>query len=213
MRIRHVLLTAWAALAFVPPADASLFRVTIDTVPLAGVSGFAAFDFIVGAPAAGNSAVLNQFTSDGTASTSSSTGDVAGTLVPGPLLLGGGSQLFSEWLQGFSAFGSLMTFDIDLGANTSPGGRPDQFAFFLLDGSQLPFATTDPTGAGALFFFNLTGLGTAPVIYTSAFAAASIEPIGADVSEPVTLLLALAALASMGLARVGRSAARARPQD
>lgn len=181
-------LSAW-------PALAGPWMVTVDTAPLQGQAGFLAFDYLAGDPATTNQVQLSAFASNAGLGAASSSGDVTGTLVPGPLRLGGGAQLFSEWLQGVNAFGNTISFVLDLGAD-SAANRPDQFAFFLLDPDQLPFATTDPTGAGALFYFDLTGAGTAPVTFTSAFASVNIQMINVGppgVAEPGTGLLIVAA--------------------
>ena len=194
-----------AAISMALPAIASPYRVTIDTVPLLSQAGYMAFDFVAGSPATGNAAVVSSFASNATLGSASSSGGASGSLSAGPLTLGGG-PFFSEWLQGVVAFGSSIVFDIELGAAVSPGGVPDEFSFFLLDANQLPFATADPTGAGALFYFDLTGTSTAPVIFASDFASVTIEPlVVGNVPEPATLLLLLAGLAVvLRLSRAGQ---------
>ena len=158
----------------------------------------------------GNSARVSSFVSNSSLGTASISGDVVGSLQAGPLTLGGGLQLFSEWLQGISAFGTSMSFDLTLG-DINAVGRPDQLAFFLLDKDQLPFDTSDPTGAGALFYLDLRGPETTPVAFSSAFAAVKVEAIVTGVAEPATELLALAAFAALWLVRSGRLAWRVRP--
>ena len=107
-----------------------------------------------------------------------------------------------------------ITFDLDLGDNAVVGGRPDQFAFFVLDNTQLPFATDDPSGAGALFAFDLVGgAATRPVAFNSNFARATVElrVINPGVPEPGTLLLVPLALAfALGVAGSARRRRRGR---
>ena len=194
-------------------ALAGPWRITIDATPLSGQTGFLAFDFIAGSPASGNAALVSAFASNATLGTGAASGDVSGNLGPGGLTLRGGS-FFNEWLQGVSAFGSSITFDLDLGDNAVAGGRPDQFAFFVLDSTQLPFATDDPSGAGALFAFDLVGgAATRPVAFNSNFARATVElrVINPGVPEPGTLLLVPLALAfALGVAGSARRRRRGR---
>jgi hypothetical protein len=171
--------------------DATLFLVTVDTAPLLGLSGFLAFDFTAGAPVPGNSAVISGFSTNGTLGSSSVSGDVSGTLVPGPLTLGD-AQFFNEWLQGVTVFGTTLSYQLNLGQNTVSGGIPDEFSFFLLNSAQVPFPTSDPTGADALFAIDLNGANTTASVYTSNFATASVRATG--VPEPSTVLLLMAAL-------------------
>ena len=99
-------LSAW-------PALAGPWMVTVDTAPLQGQAGFLAFDYLAGDPATTNQVQLSAFASNAGLGAASSSGDVTGTLVPGPLRLGGGAQLFSEWLQGVNAFGNTISFVLD----------------------------------------------------------------------------------------------------
>ena len=210
MKFTQWFVAALACVAFAAPAGAAMVRVSVDTTPLMGLAGYAAFDFLAGAPSTGNSAVVSAFASDSTLGASQLSGDISGSLMPGQLLLGGGLQFFSEWLQGVSTFGNVMTFELDFGLNAFAGGRPDQFSFFLLDASLAPFATDDPSGASALFYFDLTGISTSPTIFSSAFAMATIERIVVNVvPEPATPLLALMAL-SVALVCSGTQRSRGR---
>lgn len=196
---------ALSALLTALPALASPFRVSIDTTPLQGSAGYMAFDFVAGNPDPGNSALVSAFASDATLGLGSSSGNTNGSLVPGQLTLSGPAG-FSEWLQAVTIFGNTISFDVDLGEAVSAGGRPDQFSFFLLDTTQAPYPTTDPSGAGALFYFDLTGSSTSPVIFTSDFANVSIEAVtpGGGVPEPGGLPLVLAAGVGAFLAVRGR---------
>lgn len=174
------LVAMWLAV----PALAGTWRVTIDSTPLAGQAGYLAFDFIAGSVGSPNMAIVSGFASDAMLGADSRSGSTVGGLVPGPLTLGG-SPFFNELLQGVDTFGSSIAFDIDLGTDTA-GAVPDSFSFFLLNTSQLSFATGDPTGAGSLFYIDLTGPSMGVVVFDSAFASVTVS-----VPEPSTLLLTL----------------------
>lgn len=173
--------------------DAASFLVSVDTTPLAGRSGFLAFDFTAGFPVPGNSTVISGFSTDSALGSGVPSGDASGTLVPGPLTLGD-TQFFNEWLQGITSFGTTLSYRLDLGSLAVLGGFPDSFSFFLLDSNKVPFATTDPSGADALFTIDLTGPSTAPVVFSSDFAVASVEPVPVGVPEPSSLWLLLVPL-------------------
>lgn len=186
------------------PSVAAPWRVTIDTAALQGTSGFIAIDLIAGSPDAGNAASISALFTNAVFSGASSSGDVTGSLQPGPLTLGSGAALFSNWLQGVTSFSTSLVFDLELGDAVVAGGRPDQFSFFLLDGNLLPYETADPTAANALFAIDLAGVATRPQAFSSAFATARIDPLvggggGGAVPLPGTPSLVLLAAALMGL--------------
>lgn len=196
-----VALAGAAALA-AAPAWAGPWRVTVDTSALAGLSGYLAFDFISAEPANGNAATIDAFGSDASLGVATRTGGGSGSLQAGPLTLGGG-PFFNEWLQSVSSFGSSLVFDLELG-EALPTGAPDQFSFFLLDDGQLPYETSDPNGAGALFVIDLQGAATAPTVFQSDFARVTVEalePPPQGVPAPPTAALAALALLAAGLAR------------
>jgi hypothetical protein len=139
------------------------FNVTIGTTPLDGVSGYMAFD-LYGANGFNNLSTITVFSSDSTLGTASTSGDVSGTLVPGPLTLKA-DDFFNEWLQPVT-FGNLTTFTLDV-TTTYTSGTPDSFAFFLLDSTETPYATSDPSGADSVFSIDLTGPSTVAEVYTS----------------------------------------------
>lgn len=195
--LHRLLAAALVAAGSFAPAQAAPWRVSIDTTPLAGTSGFVAFDFFAGSAASGNVVRIGNLVFDGVLGLPSTTGDVAGTLSAGTLTLGGGGSLFSEWLQGLS-FGGTLAFDLELGNTAAAAGeRPDQFSLFLLDDALLPRATDDPALADALLAIDLMGSATAPQVYRSEFATLRIEPIVSNgVPLPGTApLLALGVLA------------------
>jgi hypothetical protein len=190
-----------------PLLHASLtYNVTINTAPLSGVSGFMAFDLNGGIPLQDNVATITSFLSDSTLGSSSTSGDVTGTLTPGPLLLTA-DQAFNEWLQTVT-FGTLTTFVLNVTTAFTSGTTPDSFAFFLLDSSQIPFATSDPSGADSIFTIDLTGNTTTPQVFTSTNPlapqfTATVTPVTAtpEASSTAAVALGLAAILALRLMR------------
>ena len=191
--LRLVLITLLMGGVFSSRADATSFLITVVTTPLMGLSGFLAFDFIAGSPVPGNSAVISGFSTDSTLGGFSASGDHSGTLVPGPLTLGD-TQFFNEWLQDIVSFSTTLSYRLDLGDATVSPGIPDSFSFFLLDTNQVPFTTSDPSGADALFTIDLTGPSTTPLVFASSFAVARVEPAPSAIPEPSTMGLLLTVL-------------------
>ncbi len=68
---------------------------------------------------------------------------------------------FNEFLQPIT-LGNSFQFQLETTNEFAAGAIvPDSFSFFILDSSGFPlFATTDPTGADALFALDLTGTGS-----------------------------------------------------
>lgn len=159
--------------AFCWPVQAGAIHVIVDTSPLQGSSGFLAFDFVAGSPVPNNTVSITSFVSDGALGVASASGSTSGTLVPGPLDLAD-SSFFNEWLQGLT-YGSMLSFDLAPTGNTFLGGTPDSFSFFLLDGGQTPYTTSDPTGANALFAVDLNGSDTKPDVFSSTFGSAALQ--------------------------------------
>ena len=116
-----------------------------------------AFDFIDGDGVMNNTVVVSDFSTDGTLGTASTSGNVTGTLISGPVTLTD-TDFFNEFLQEI-ALGNSVSFTLNLTENAPSGSPPDSFAFFLLDVvTFLPlFETTDPTSAGALFAVDING--------------------------------------------------------
>ena len=164
-------------------ADVS-FQVTVDTTPLAGVKGYIAFDLLGGIPFQDNIATISSFATTGGALTAGSfkSGDVTGTLTPGPLVETA-DQFFNEWSQSIT-FGSEFTFNLDLTTNFIPASIPDSFSLTLLNTGKASFATTDPLGSDRLFAIDLVGADTTPDVFTSDFATATVTASGGGVPEP-----------------------------
>ena len=180
-----------AALA-APRLRADIVAVTIDTTPLAGTVGFMAFDLLGGTPIQNNVVTISSFVTTGTLGTSSTSGDVTGSLTSQPVVLTA-STFFNELLQGITFGSGLTTFDLQFTNSFQTGTAPDSFAFFLLDSTLTPIATSDPTGADSLFSIDLTDTPT-PDVFTSASATATVTPLGTAVPEPESLALLASAV-------------------
>jgi hypothetical protein len=187
------------SLLLAEPAQAVPYQVLIDTMGLSGTQAQLALDVLDGGPPA-NAIAISSFSTDGTLGNTSSLGDVTGTL-PGPVTLGDGS-FFNEHLADLTLGTSLAFIFTPTGSAPDAASLPDAFTVFLLDPlSGLPlFATTDPTGANALFQYDIDGttLGSLRVFEASKQEITlSIEQARQSVPEPATwTLLLLAALAA-----------------
>ncbi|MEP7162824.1 MAG: NF038129 family PEP-CTERM protein [Candidatus Moraniibacteriota bacterium] len=140
----------------VPIAQADPIPIILNTSSLAGTNAVLAFDLIDGGTP-GNTVTISGFSSNGTLGSFSVTGDVTGSL-PGTVTFSD-SQFFNEYLQNI-LLGSTLSFTFDATGNPAdPLSFPDAFSLFLLDpATGLPlYATSDPTGANALFLYNIGG--------------------------------------------------------
>jgi hypothetical protein len=177
-------------------AASEAFNVTIDTTPINLDSGFLALDFIGGTPVAGNVVDISHFSSDATLGSVTLTGAASGNLVNGTGKLDD-SQFFNELLQGVT-FGRTVSFSLSFTTNVVSGGTPDNFAFYLLDATENPYATDDPSGADSLFDININASTLSPSVYTSNFATVSITPTSTTTTpEPATLWLLLPAVCAL----------------
>lgn len=153
--------TAIAALLFAScaTAQATTIDVTIDSPSFSGVAAVLAFDFIDGGPP-DNTVTLSSLTSDGTPDSTSTSGNVTGS---GPWIFSDvGSSFFNELLVTFNPMGTSLSFSFTASDNSPAGSVPDAFSMYVFDSSAtLPLITTnDPTGANALFLFNIGQGGT-----------------------------------------------------
>lgn len=193
----NVRITSAAALASVAvsallctSALAVPYQVFVDTSALAGTSGQLALDFLDGGLPA-NGVSISAFSTTGTLGTTSSIGDVTGAL-PGTVTLAD-ADFFNEQLADIT-LGTSISFIFTPTANAPlVGSLPDSLSVFLLDplsGLSL-FATSDPTGADALFRFDIDGAASGAL---SVFAAGGQEVVvrvtpQQAVPEPSTALL------------------------
>jgi MYXO-CTERM domain-containing protein len=184
------------------PLYASLaYDVSISTSPLNGVGGYMAFDLYGGIPLQDNVATITNFSSDATLGAVTPSGDVTGTLTPGPLVLTA-DQAFNEWLQA-STFGNSITFVLNVTTAYTGGTTPDSFAFFLLDSTQTPYGTSDPSGSDSIFSIDLTGNSTAPQVFASTASTpqftATVTPVTATPEAGPAPLVALGLALILGL--------------
>jgi len=211
-RIRsNTLLATACSAAFllfgVPFAYATTINVTINSTALNGVTTVSAFDFIDGGPP-DNTVMLSALTSNGTQDSTSTTGNVTGT---GPWTFSdSGGSFFNELLVTFNPMGTSLQFSFTTTDNApDPGSSPDAFSMYALDSTAtFPLITTDdPTGANALFLFNLgqgaDGLTVYSVNQPGFSVSASSPPTPAPEPRILSLLLA-AAIALFARGRFAR---------
>jgi hypothetical protein len=180
--LKHILQTTLLAiLASTLATAATTYDVTIDTTPLDTTQGYLAFDFLQGFPVEDNTVTISDFTTDATLGTLTPSGDATGTISPGPGTLDDINNFFNEFLQEVT-FGTTISFNLSLTTNGAP--TPDNFSFYLLDSSQFPIITSDPSGADSLISIDITGPGLTPNVYTSADATATVTPAGSSTPEP-----------------------------
>ena len=174
------------------------YQVNIDTSSLFGTPADIAFD-LVSNDSVSNSVLITNFATDGILGLSSTSGGVSGSL-PGDVTLSD-AAFFNELLQGIT-LGNSLSFLLELTESAPLGLTPDQFSLFLLNpltGFSL-VATSDPTGADALFAIDITGapFGELSTYHSMAQAA--------PIPEPSTLFLLGSGL--LGLYRFHRRAGK-----
>jgi hypothetical protein len=201
--VKCILLVALLASVGSPLMTADvILNVNLNTTPLDGQSGYFAFDSIGGTPVEDNTVTISNFASDATLGPLTPTGGASGSLVPGPGTLND-SQFFNELLQAVT-FGASASFTLDLTTRTASVVIPDTFAFYLLDSTQNPFSTSDPTGADSLFAININGSSLTPDVYTSSSATATLRSTSA-IPEPGSLgLSGVACLVLIAMSRFHR---------
>lgn len=156
-------------------ANAFSYAVSIDTTQLQGITGAIAFDLIDGDGLVNNTVSIENFTSDATLATNFVTGDVSGDLGSGPLDIGDAS-FFNEWLQDVT-FGSFINFRLTGSANGPFSPVPDSFSFFVLDSALVPYPTSDPLGADALFVIDIENADPAVQVFTSSTSTVSVSAV------------------------------------
>jgi len=173
-------------------AWSSVVNISIDTTPLQGVTGSIAFDFIDGDGLVNNSVTVRNFSTDAMTATGSPTGDVTGSLQPGPVTLAD-SSFFNEWLQDLT-YGSFINFQLESTANGPFTPAPDALSVLLLDSALAPYATSDPFGTDALLTLEIDSTSPVVQLFTSAAASASMTAVPA----PAAAWLLLSGLAALG---------------
>jgi hypothetical protein len=161
------------------------YTVSVDTTPLVGTSGYLAFDFLQGSPIVGNVVTISNFSTDATLLGLTPTGDAFGTISPGPGTLDDTNFFFNEFLEQVT-YGTTLSFVLDL--TTIAAAAPDNFSLYLLNATQFPIPTSDPSSADSLISIDITGPGLTPNVYTSVDATATVTPLVAT-PEPSTFLL------------------------
>jgi hypothetical protein len=193
MKTRAFTAAACSALLLSTFALADTFNVNVNTTPIAGESGYLAFDLTGGSPVENNVVSISTFASNSSLGVLSLTGAASGTISPGPGSLND-SQFFNELLQEVT-FGSTLSFTLSLSTNYTSGSIPDTFAFYLLDSTSNPFTTSDPTGANSLFAINIDAASLTPDVYSSSSATATLSPLSvAATPEPASFWLMLASV-------------------
>lgn len=117
-------------------AVASMFQVSVDTTPLAGQSGYIAFDLYQGTPGAPNSVVVSSFSTSSALGSANMTGKVVGDLATSVTLRS--TTFFNEFLQAVVFGAGVTSFQLDLTELVSPGSIPDSFSLFLLNSAFVP---------------------------------------------------------------------------
>jgi hypothetical protein len=198
-----------AVVVLVAGADAradTIFQVSLDTSPLAGIPGAGPFsvDFQLtdgsGTGDGNNAASIGAFQFGGGApvGTPSATGGAAGDLSTGIALTD--SAFLNDFQQQFAP-GSVFGFTVDLTTNVDPAGTPDEFSFSILDSTGFAIPTTAPNGTEVFLVTDITGPAPAINLYPTD-PSQQINATGAPppaiapelVPEPAELRLACIAL-------------------
>lgn len=153
-------------------AQTQEISVHVDTSPVQGQVGFLALDFIDGNGVPDNIVGISGFSTDGVPGTLSVSGDVTGDLEGSSLFLAD-SVFYNSALQSL-VFGENLRFTVYATTQGPGASLPDAFTLFILNEGQVPYGSSDPTGADALLALDLTGETTEPVVYHSNFAVVTL---------------------------------------
>lgn len=211
-RICPIAITLLAALSSPSHADLT-FTATLNTTPLE--SDAAQGPFYVDLTLTGGSTLntaqvtINGFTfgSGGSAGSSiNPTNGASGNINSTVTLVN--STEYNDFYQSFTP-GSQLTFNVDVATTSYDTPIPANFSFSILDGTQNPIPTTDPTGADTLLNVDLNGpsptfnlYGSVPDSYGLSAPTVSTPSM---VPEPATLVMV-----SLGLLMAGSVARRRR---
>jgi hypothetical protein len=158
------------------------YRVTIDLSRVRSLAGHVAMDMIDGDGINNNQVKILQFSTDGALVLAPNlVGDAAGSLVPGPARVGD-AQFINEIAQP-TVFGNTLSFTMKASTLGTFQPFPDSYAFYLLDQNGVPYPTNDPLGTNALFVVDVNDPQPMPQIFTSTFATASVETVGAPIAR------------------------------
>lgn len=204
------------ALIFCLPTFADTVEiVSINTSAINGTAGKLAFDFTNNNPGNGNHVQILNFAAPGATLGLPETqgGLVSGDLIlglnPAPFTIIDSDFFFNELIVNFAHFSNSIAFQLDLSQIPPTGGAPPaEFALFMLDASGLPiFPTGDPSGADALFTFDVTGTPSGVLNFYDPTTLAPPNninvtvPGGAAIPEPSFVLLLAIALAGLAAYR------------
>lgn len=165
---RHLLLLLFASvisLAGTGRVAAVTYELTFDTTSLAGTSGWLAFNLVSGSEPFQNVVAIKQFASTSELGSTTTDGDVAGTLIESSLVLTA-STFFTEYRQQVDFEPGTTTFQFEIDPIFSDGAIPDSLSFFVLNNALIPYPTSDPTGAHALLVVDLV-VPAEPVLFSS----------------------------------------------
>lgn len=181
-----------------------VYHVTVDTSPIAGISGNLDFQFNpAGGDALDASVGITNFSTDGTlAATSTNTGDATGTL-PGPPVIIRNTDGFNDLYQGF-IYGQSFSFDATFdGLALSPvapiPSSGSGLAVSLYDAAATQnFLTTSPDGSVIHLDINQDGsTSVTPFADSIGVFRASATLVPASVPEPsASVLLTLGIILS-----------------
>lgn len=216
MKKTLALLALAALVAGAAQAAPRSFRVNLDGIATGGAAPYGLnFQFAQGSDRfEGTTVTLNNFmfaggAASGAADFSASIGaGASGSTGSGFTLNVGGTNAYSDILQGFTLGTSSIAFDLTIDSLPSAIATPDRFSLFLLDSNFSPLTTDAADNSNAFIAFEVFGdstLATMPVLRAS---GSGVTASVTAVPEPTTYGLAGAsALAAVAAIRRRRKVA------